>query len=203
MSVGLCRQYLDAIELIIAKGFPLPLGSVVLNEQKLQEGIDKIRNAIPRDVEEAMNIIKNKDQIMELAENKAREIVAESKQRAELMLNESELLNAVQAEAEKIREQVIAECESMKRQAQEEANAIRSTAVSESIAVREGADKYAESVLISLDKDLIDLHNIVRNGQKHLAKIKAESIANMANNQPKIQSEQVSQLVQAANKEQY
>ncbi|OGI20210.1 MAG: hypothetical protein A2255_10550 [Candidatus Melainabacteria bacterium RIFOXYA2_FULL_32_9] len=104
-----------------------------------------------------------------------------------MLLCESELLKAVHAEAERIRQQVINDCELMKKQAQEDVEIIRANAVNEAITIREGADKYAETVLSSLDKDLTELHGIVRNGQKHLSKIKADSIAAMTSQKAKTQ----------------
>lgn len=193
MTVSNIYKLLDKMEVMILKGLPIPMTHlVVVNHEKITDTVDKIRAAIPGEIQEAQSIIKRRDDIHLDAQKKANQILAEAKHHAELLLCESELLKAVQAEAERIRQQVISDCEIMKKQAQEEAEMMRANSVNECIAIREGADKYAETVLTSLDKDLTELHGIVRNGQKHLAKIKADSIAAMTTQKAKVQMNNLS-----------
>lgn len=182
MSVNNIYKLLDKIELLVIKGQPIPLTPwMVVPHEKIIDVLDKIRTSLPSEIAEANNIIKRRDEIQLEGQRRANQMLAEAKSQAEALLSESELLKAVHAEAERIKQQVIAEAEYMRKQAKEEAEAIRLQAINEAIATKEGADKYAEKVLFNLDKDLTDLHTIVRNGQKHLAKLKAESAANMAN----------------------
>jgi len=177
MTVSNIYKLLDKFEMMILKGMPIPVTPwVIVHHEKLIDVLDKIRTSLPGDIQEAHNILKRSDDIQMEAQRKANQILMEAKQQAESLLSESELLRAVQSEAERIRKQVITDCEIVKKQVNEEVENIRNSAVEESIAVREGADRYAETVLGSLDKDLAELHSIVRNGQKHLAKIKTESI---------------------------
>lgn len=191
MTVNNVYKLLDKIEMFVIKGYPIPLTPwYVVPHEKIIDTLDKVRTSLPSEIAEATNIIKRRDEIQLESQRRANSMLAEAKSQAELLLSESELLQAVQEEANRIRQQVVAEAEYIKKQAREEAEAIRAQAINESFATREGADQYAERVLCSLDSDLTDLHTIVRNGQKHLAKIKAESIANMTNlqNQNTIQS---------------
>jgi len=187
--------------MMILKGMPLPFTQwVIVHHEKIIDKLDKVGASIPGEIKEAHGIIKKRDDIHLEAQKKANQILTEAKNQAELLLSESELLRAVQAEAERIRQQVISDCEILKKQTHEEVELMRNNAVNEAITVREGADRYAENVLSSLDKDLGDMHDIVRNGQKHLAKIKAESIASMTTQRAQIASNKIVSSQVAANK---
>lgn len=182
MTVNNVYKIIDKIEMLVIKGYPIPLTPwYVVPHEKIIDLLDKVRTSLPSEISEAANILKRRDEIQLDSQRRANQMLSDAKSQAELLLSESELLKAVQEEADRIRQQVIAEAEYIKKQAREEAESIRSQAINEAIATREGADQYAVKVLNSLDSDLTDLHTIVRNGQKHLAKLKAESVANLTN----------------------
>lgn len=170
-------KLLDKLERIVLEAIPIFFTNrVIINNEKIIDTADKIRASIPSEIQEAHNILKRRDEILIEAQKRANQMLADTKQQASMLLSESELLKAVQGEAEKIRQQVIADCEFMKKQAQEEAEMIKYNAIHESSGMKEGAEKYVESVLASLDKDLVEIHTVLRNGQKHISKMKAESM---------------------------
>ncbi len=176
MSTNNIYKCLEKIHELIAKSFKMPLTPfVMIHEDKLSSIIEKIYVLIPAEVKEAHNIINKRDDLYMSAQERANQLLIDAKHQAETMLSESELLKAVQSEADKIRHQVVAECEAMHYQAKENAELIKAAAMKQSISIREGADRYAETVLCNLNEDLTNLHNIVRNGQQHLAQMKAES----------------------------
>lgn len=174
-------KLLDKIETMILKGTPIPLTPwVVIDFEKVVDNIDKIRASVPGEIQEAQALLKKSDEIQSEAQRKSHHIIEDAQAQAQFILSESELLKAVQSEAERVRKQVISDCEQIKLKAIEEADYIKKSAIEEAINIREGADKYAEAVLASLDKDLSDLHSIVKNGQKHLARGRAESMASIS-----------------------
>ena len=179
---GNINKLLDMLDdMMIVKGVPIFLTPwIIVHHERVVELLDKIRASVPGEIQEANAIIKRRDDIHLDAQKKANQLLMEAKQQAEILLSDSELLRAVQAEAERIRQQVISDCEILKRQAQEETEYLRTNAITEATAIRDGADKYAETILSGLDRDLSELHDIVRNGQKYLSKIKTESGVNMA-----------------------
>jgi len=186
MTVSNIYKLLDKLEMKILKGVPIPLTPwVIVNHEMIIDVLDKIRASIPGEIQEAHGIIKKREEIQSEAQKMASQIVTDAKHQSESMLSESELLRAVQAEADRIRQQVIADCELLKKQTRDEAEMVRSTAINEAISIREGSDRYAETVLSNLERDLAELHEVVRNGQKHLAKIKAESISALASQRSK------------------
>jgi hypothetical protein len=173
MAIGSIYKLLDKLEMMILKGIPVPFTPfVIVNHEKVIDVLDKIRACIPSEIQEAHGIIKRSEDIQMEAQRRAENILIEAKEKAERILSESELLKAVHSEAERVRGEVIAEAEALRRQSLEEAEALRSKAIAESTAIREGSDRYAESILASLDKNLNEMQSVVRNAQNHLSMAK-------------------------------
>jgi len=180
MSVNSIYKLLDKLEMMVLKGAPVPFSPfIVVNHEKIIDILDKIRTSIPGEIQEAHSIIRKSEEIQSEARKRAETMLIEAKNHAEKMLSESELLNAVQAEANKIREEVVSEVELIRHRAREEAEQIRMNSINEAIKIREGADRYAESVLSRLDEDLGEMHDIVKNGKKHLSEMREETMAAM------------------------
>jgi cell division septum initiation protein DivIVA len=180
MSVNSIYKLLDKQEMMILKGTPVPFSPfVMVNHEKLIDILDKIRASIPGEIQEAHSILRKSEEIQVESQKRAEMILAKAKSEAERILSESELLKAVQQEADRLRKEVISEAEAIRARAQEEAEKIKMSIIDESIKIREGADAYAENVLVTLENNLTEMHSTVKNGQKHLEKVKAESIAMM------------------------
>ena len=130
---------------------------------------------MPDEIKEARALLRRKDELQYEAQQKAEKIVADAQAEANRLLSESDLLRAVQREAEKIKEQVIAECDEIKRKAYEEAETLRNQALDEAYRTREGASVYAEQVLVNLEQNLNQLQEIVKNGQVQLERNRVES----------------------------
>lgn len=177
MAIGSIYKLLDKLEMMILKGIPIPFTPfVVVNHEKVIDVLDKIRACIPNEVQEAHGIIKRSEDIQMEAQRRAENILIEAKEKAERILSESELLKAVHSEAERIRTEVVAEVESLRKRSYEEAEAIRDKALNEAAIIRDGSDKYAESILANLDRNLSEMHSVVRNAQDHLSRSKINSM---------------------------
>lgn len=185
MSVNSIYKLLDKLEMMILKGVPIPFSPFVLvNHEKVIDILDKVRASIPGEIQEAHQILKKSEDIQVESHRRAEMLLRQAKSEADKILSESELLRAVQTEAVKIREEVIAEVESIRNTAREDADQIKKDAVIEAIKIREGADGYVEQVLSTLDSNLSDMHAIIKNGQKHLEAVKAESMAMLEDEMP-------------------
>ena len=126
--------------------------------------------------------MRRKDELQYEAQQRAEKVVADAQAEANRLLSESDLLRAVQREAEKIKEQVITDCEDIKRKAVDEAEALRSQAIDEALRTKDGASVYAEQVLVSLEQNLNQLQEIVKNGQLQLERRRSESDEQYAGN---------------------
>lgn len=179
---GLMNELEEALD----KGFPLLSNLAIVKKDTVVNILDKLYAALPDEVKEARALLRRKDELQYEAQQKAEKTVAEAQAEANRLLSESDLLRAVQREAEKIKEQVITDCEDIKRKAMEEANAMRSQAIDESMRMKDSASVYAEQILAGLETNINQLHEIVKDNQIQLERKRTESEGQFsyANQQP-------------------
>lgn len=180
---GLMNELEEALD---NKGFPL-LGFSIVKKETVTNILDKLYSELPDEIKEARSLLRRKDELQYEAQQKAEKVVADAQAEANRLLSESDLLRAVQREAEKIKEQVIADCEEIKRKAVDEAENLRVQAIDEATRIKDGANIYAEQVLTNLEQNLAQLQEIVKNGQVQLERRRMESEeqpGNYANQRP-------------------
>lgn len=171
---------IERMEDFILTGMGIPFTPfTIVNGEKLVPLLDRIRENLPAEVQQAQRVLDRRDEIVTEAQAKANQILQEAKKQSEFMLSESELLRAVHEEANRIRQQITLELEAMRKKAFEEAEAARAQAYEEASSVRQGADQYAEVILGSLDKSLVEFQTVVRNGQRHLKKVRMDAAQQM------------------------
>ena len=152
------------------------LGSfTIVKKDTVSDILDKIYSQLPDEVKEARSLLRRKDELQYEAQQKAEKIISDAQSEANRLLSESDLLRAVQREAEKIKEQVINDCEDIKRKALDEADNIRLQAQEEATRIKDGASVYAEQVLANLEQNLGQMQEIVKNGQVHLERKRVEA----------------------------
>ena len=140
---------------------PSFLGISFISYQKMTEIIDRLQAAIPEDVRDAGNILKRREDIIESAKYEAERIKNEALNERSRILSESELLRAVQQEGAVIREKLINECEEIKNKAYSDADSIRLQVSEEARRMQEGADSYAEQVLLKLEDNINKLNEML------------------------------------------
>ena len=176
---GLMNELEEALD----KGFPL-LGYhfTVVKKDTVTNILDRLYAALPDEIKEARALLRRKDELQYEAQQRAEKIVADAQAEANRLLSESDLLRAVQREAEKFKEQVIADCEEIKRKAYEEADALRNQAVDEAMRIKDGTSVMAEQILVSLEQNLNHIQEIVKDGQVQLERRRAESEEQISGN---------------------
>lgn len=180
---GLMNELEEALD---NKGMPL-LGFSIVRKDTVTNILDKLYAALPDEIKEARALLRRKDELQYEAQQRAEKIVADAQVEANRLLSESDLLRAVQREAEKIKEQVITDCEEIKRKAMDEAENVRIQANDEATRIKDGATVYAEQVLTNLEQNLGQLQEVVKNGQLQLERRRVEADeqkANYANQRP-------------------
>ena len=176
------------LEEALDKGFS-PFGYYsVVKKDTVTDLLDRLYAALPDEIKEARALLRRKDELQYEAQQKAEKIIADAQSEANRLLSEYDLLRAVQKEAEKIKEQVIEDCEEIKRKAVEEADAIRNQAMDEALRIKDGSSAMSEQILASLEQNLAQMQEIVKNGQVALEKRRMESEelsrANYVNQRP-------------------
>ena len=169
---GLMNELEDALD---NKGFSLLPNLTVVKRDIVVNILDRLYAALPDEIKEARALLRRKDELQYEAQQRAEKVVADAQAEANRLLSESDLLRAVQREAEKIKEQVIAECDEIKRKSYEDAEALRNQAIDEALRTKDGASVYAEQVLVGLEQNLNQLQEVVKNGQLQLERRRVES----------------------------
>ena len=179
------------LEDALDKGLPLLGYYSIVKKDTVTDLLDRLYAALPDEIKEARALLRRKDELQYEAQQKAEKIIADAQSEANRLLSESDILRAVQKEAEKIKEQVINDCAEIKRKAVDEAEAIRIQAADEAARTKDGASVYAEELLANLETNLAQMQEIVKNGQVALEKRRMEAEDSVQNNYVNQRSEYV------------
>lgn len=179
---------MNELEEALDKGLPLLGAFSVVKKDTVTNLLDRLYAALPDEIKEARALLRRKDELQYEAQQKAEKIISDAQTEANRLLSESDLLRAVQREAEKIKEQVINDCEEIKHKALEEADVVRMQSVDEATRIKDGASIYAEQLLANLEQNLAQMQEIVKNGQVQLERrrieVEGQINGNYANQQP-------------------
>ena len=166
---------MNDLEEALDKGCPLLGHFTIVKKDTVTNILDDLYAALPDEIKEARALLRRKDELQYEAQQRAEKVVSDAQAEANRLLSESDLLRAVQREAEKIKEQVVVECEEIKRKAMEEVDNLRNQGIDEAIRTKDGASLYAEQILVELEQRLNQLQEEVKNGQVLLERRRAES----------------------------
>ena len=172
---------LKMLEIALDEGYSV-LKYTVVNKREIEELIDRIYAALPNEVQEARLFLKRKEELQNEAQQKASQIVQDAQSKADRMLSESDQLKAIEREGVRITNEVKDNCEKIKTIAIQDADSIRLQATDEAVKIREGAELYAEQVLTSLEGNLAQLQQVVKNGQIYMEQLRADSVGKYSSN---------------------
>ena len=174
------HRELNRMEELVLDSPRIPLSRrTLVDEEQLLEQLDAIRMALPNVLQEALNVVHQKEAIVQEAEQYSQEIIASAERRAIQMMDEMGLVRQAEIEAahtrqqlqqecETLREEFLAEMEQIRRQTQQEADDLRRMAISECQDIQQGADDYADRVLGGMERQLTDMLSVIRNGRQQL-----------------------------------
>ena len=148
---------------------------VMVDGDQFARVISQLRTAMPADVQEAQEILRQKDSILNQTYLEAQrvkatveeEVAAQKKATEEehqAAVSDSTVLAAAEARAAEIAEQAMGEAEDMIQDAQRRAYRIVSEAEDIAASRREGADQYASEVLFSLEEQMSEVLGQIRRG---------------------------------------
>ncbi|GIW21475.1 MAG: hypothetical protein KatS3mg068_0482 [Candidatus Sericytochromatia bacterium] len=103
MSDNNINSILDSIDEVVLNSTKIPiLNKSLLDEEKLINLIDTLRQNLPESIEQAEKIVANKDKILEEASSRAKEIEISAQERAKILLDNNEIIKKANIEANKI-----------------------------------------------------------------------------------------------------
>ena len=177
------QQEFNRLEEIILQSNRIPLsGWTIVDEDKLLNQLDLLRMNWPDAFEEAQEIIHQKREIMQQAEDYAQEILENAQKQAAQILDEMGILQRAQLEASQIKQQVEQECrvlqqktmaelEQNRAKAFQEIENLRQLTLAECDEIQDGADDYAAEVLSRIEQQLSQMLRVVRNGRQQLSDV--------------------------------
>jgi cell division septum initiation protein DivIVA len=151
----------------------------IVDEEQLLDRLDVVRINLPTAFEEAMEVVRQKEEILLQAEEYAQEMIELAKQQAAQFLDElglvrqaeteaAQIRQAVRQECEDLQQQTLAEIEQMRMQAVQELEQMRQIAIAECEEIQDGADEYADAVLLRIEQQLGEMLRVIRNGRQQL-----------------------------------
>ena len=173
---------LKMLEMTLDDGFSISKYAIV-NKREIETLIDRIYAALPPEVQEARVFMKRKEELQNEAQQQAAKIVQDAQNEANRLISESEIRKAIERDGIRLKNEVVAEMENIKHVSMQDAEQLRLQATEESMKIREGAELYAKQVLTSLEDNLTQLQQVVKNGQIYMEQIKNDS-ARYAPQQP-------------------
>ncbi len=165
---------LKILEMTLDDGFSISKYAIV-NKREIETLIDRIYAALPPEVQEARVFMKRKEELLNEAQAQATKIVQDAQNEANRLISESEIRKAIERDGIRLKNEVVAEMENIKHVSMQDAEQVRLQATEESMKIREGAELYAKQVLTSLEDNLTQLQQVVKNGQIYMEQIKNDS----------------------------
>lgn len=151
------QEALDQLEAAILNSPRLFWSRTLIEEERILEYLDFIRLNMPTALEEAEELLRQRDRILAQADRYAQEIVAMAQRKAEQLLNESTILRQAQAQAEQLLRQTYQQSEELRRQS-----------LQESERLQQEAHRYVDQVLQDLEMRLLESLRVIRNGRQNL-----------------------------------
>lgn len=167
-------ELLKMLEIALDDGFAISKYAFV-NKHVIETLIDRIYAALPPEVQEARVFMKRKEELQNEAQQQAAKIVQDAQNEANRLISESELRKAIERDGIRLKNEVVAEMENIKHVSMQSAEQVRLQATEEAMKIREGAELYAKQVLTSLEDNLTQLQQVVKNGQIYMEQIKNDS----------------------------
>ncbi len=146
---------IDRLEEMISEGRRMPLGGgLVLDRRRILDLIDQLRVAVPAAVREAQELLSRREELLQAAEQQARDVVSRAETRAselvaqhELVLQAEERVRTLMDEARRRSEGLIREAESQVARRLDEVRLTAEAQMAE-------ADRYALELLQRLEGQL-------------------------------------------------
>lgn len=156
---------IDRLETLITTSPRLPATKkVILDTERVLELVDHLRLAVPRDVQEAQDILARREGVINAALLEARKIKADAERESQARLEQSEIMKQANAKAEEVIADAKHRADMLVADAQRKAQRILADAQATAEQRVSEANRYAQEVLYRLEESLSGALNSVRRG---------------------------------------
>ena len=150
-------------------------GRIMVDQERLTKVGEELRTSIPTGIQEAGEILKQKESILsqahlearrvkEAAQQDAIEVTAAAQEEQRARVDDTEIVKVAEAKVEETNQQALQESQEIVQDAQRRAYRITDEAEADSAVRREGADQYARESLFNLEERLAEQLGQVRRG---------------------------------------
>jgi regulator of protease activity HflC (stomatin/prohibitin superfamily) len=145
---------IDRLESLAANAKRMPItGKAMIDSERLIEVVDQMRLSVPQSVQEATEVLEQRDSIINQSATDARRLRATAERESRMLVEESELVASAKRRAD-----------SIIQEAEEQASQLIAKAEANAVARRNGADEYAHEILLQLEQKLASTLETVRHG---------------------------------------
>jgi vacuolar-type H+-ATPase subunit H len=148
---------------------------VMVDIDRLTALAEELRRGIPSHMQEAQEILRQKESILNLAMLESQRIRSSAEQEATSLtkaaeeehknrVGGSEIVKGAETKAAEIKEEALMEAQQIIQDAQRRAYRIINEAEAAAVSRRDGADQYAREVLFNLEEELAQVLGQVRKG---------------------------------------
>ena len=153
----------DKLESMALQAKKMPItGRAMIDPERLLELIDQMRLAIPRNIQEAQEVLDRREQIINQTMLDARRIRATAEADSRHLVEESELVKSAKKR-----------CEELMADAEQKAQRLLQAAETEARNRRAGADQYCQDVLEKLESEVQKVMDTISAGKRVLGAMSA------------------------------
>jgi len=191
----------DELKLLASTGTKVPgfRRKVMVDIDRLITLGDEMCKSVPADMQEASEVIKMKESIINqaymeakrirgVAEEEATALSSAAQQEHASKVDDSEILRAAELKGQGIREEAAYEAQQILQDSQRKAYRMINESDSAAVSRRDGADHYAREVLFNLEEQMADVLGQVRRG---IDALKLETESSMKQQQMNSNLEQI------------
>ena len=154
-------ELIDKLEAMAGQAKRVPItGRAMIDADRLLELIDQMRLAVPRNVQEAQEVLERREQIINQTMLDARRIRATAEQDARHLVEDSEMVKV----AKRRGEELVAEAEAR-------AHRLLGAIENDARKRRSGADRYSQEALAELEEQVVAVLNTIHAGQRALTPV--------------------------------
>lgn len=116
-------EIVDKIEEFLDKSKRIPFSSnIIVNENEIYDLLDELRNILPEEFKQSRWIVKERENMIEEAKRYSERIIKEAKEKAEVMVSETEILKDASRKSEELMAAVEARARTIRLEAEDYAD---------------------------------------------------------------------------------
>ncbi len=120
ITLGELEERLDELELALAEARPMPLSaSVLVSREALTQLVGEIRELLPDELRQARWVLRERESLLEEAEQTAQRIVADARQECVRLAGETEVMRTAEREAKRVHREATEQAQTMKLEAED------------------------------------------------------------------------------------